>query len=305
MVSLKTEQAAGEDNEKMAGLVDNALGFELRDYRDSRTAVVHLRGQEREKLSDRTVIAAENVLSLLASYHILATFFVSGQNARRYPELIKRIAEAGHEIASAGMDDTPMIRQSAEDFQKQLRQSKIMLEDLTSQQIVGFRAPHFTIIRETLWALDIIARLGFEYDSSIFPIRHEYFGIPDAPRHMHELKGLEGASLVELPPLTAMLAGQRLPVGGSPYLRFTPAAVVRMLINHQNRQGRAALLNFETWEFDPAGSRLEVPRPGRWAQNYNLGRTNVKLVALVERVRFCPLKRVVASFQVDSQDKNP
>ena len=159
------------------------------------------------------LFAAENVLALLANYHISVTFFVSGQNARRYPELIKRIAEAGHEIASAGMDDTPMIRQSAEDFQKQLRQSKIILEDLTSQQIVGFRAPHFTIIRETLWALDIIARLGFEYDSSIFPIRHEYFGIPDAPRHMHELKGLEGASLVELPPLTAMLAGQR-PAGG-------------------------------------------------------------------------------------------
>jgi polysaccharide deacetylase family protein (PEP-CTERM system associated) len=273
----------------------NALSFNLEDYADSPHARGHVPEALRRAAEPRLSGAVAEVLRRLERQRTHATFFVRGDQALQHPALVRGIAAAGHEVAAQLMTAARLADLSPEEFGRQLQQCKTLLEDVAGQRIVGFRAPDFSLTRETLWALDEVVRRGFEYDSSIFPVHHETFGIPDAPPHLHQAAALEGARIVEFPPLTVGPRRHRLPLGGSPYLRFVPAPWVAQFIRRRNRAAQPALLCFHTWEFDGAQPRLPLPPRPRALQYHNLSRTAHKLEYLLKRLAFAPLREVIAA----------
>ena len=231
----------------------------------------------RVRLAARAGVGVEKVLEELERAGARATFFVTGRLGQEQPEVVRRIAEAGHEVGAQTLTPGALVEVSPENFQKQLQQTKAILEDVAGARVTGFRAPDFSMVRETLWALEVVIRLGFEYDSSIMPVHHEDFGVPEARPRVHWARSLEGQTIAEAPPLTVGRKEHRIPLGACPYLRFWPAGLVRQVIRRENRRGEAAVLSFNTWEFDPGQERLEMPLGARVVQYYNLSRTKHKL----------------------------
>ena len=225
-------------------------------------------------------------LELLAAYDTTATFFVLGWVAEHEAGVVRRIADAGHEIASHGMTHRMLGELTAEQFRSELRDSRRLLEDLSGRAVVGFRAPTFSITNRALWALDVLAEEGFAYDSSIFPVRHDRYGIAGAPRWPHQAIGPAGGSILELPPLTARTLGLTVPVGGGGYLRLLPSWTVTRAIRRAEHAGWPAMLYLHPWELDPDQPVLPMGRLSRFRHRVNLRRTAAKLTGLLSRFRF-------------------
>jgi len=282
--------------------VANAISCDLEDY----FQVESLRGvvpRERwESMPPRLERNTERVLALLDEAGVRATFFVLGWCAERFPGLVKRIAEAGHEIASHGHSHQMITEQSPEEFRADVRRAKALLEDLSGQPVLGYRAPTFSITERTLWAVDILAEEGYAYDSSIFPIRHDRYGIPSAPRHLHIRQGRDGASLVEFPPTTVRVLGCNLPVAGGGYLRLLPVGLVVWALRSVNRRGWPAIVYFHPWELDAEQPRLPVRGLSRFRHYVNLHRTAAKLRFVLARLPFTTAGAVVDQWR-RAQDK--
>jgi len=245
---------------------------------------------------------AGRVLDLFDRAGVRGTFFVLGWWAERLAGLVKRIAGAGHEIASHGYAHRMITEQSPEEFRADVRRAKALLEDLVGQAVAGYRAPTFSITERTLWAVDILAEEGYGYDSSIFPIRHDRYGIPSAPRHIHLRHGRNGATLVEFPPTTLRMLGCNLPVAGGGYLRLLPARLVHRALRAVNRRGWPAIVYFHPWELDPEQPRLAVKGFSRFRHYVNLHRTAAKLRFLLSRLQFTTAGDVVEAWRA-SQNK--
>ncbi|MFL5245607.1 MAG: polysaccharide deacetylase family protein [Gemmataceae bacterium] len=183
---------------------------------------------------DRVNSTTRWLIDFLAERNIKATFFVVGQIAKDNPNLVRAISSAGHEVASHSWDHQRIHRHTPASFREDLRLSKEALEQATGQQVVGYRAPTFSIMRETAWALDILAESGFAYDSSIYPVRHDRYGIPTAPRTPFWAKG-ERHEILEMPPLTWRLLGMNLPVAGGGYFRLLPLWTMRQGIRQMHK----------------------------------------------------------------------
>jgi polysaccharide deacetylase family protein (PEP-CTERM system associated) len=201
------------------------------------------------------------------------TFFILGHVAKRHPKLIKRIADAGHEIASHGSMHDRLHRLTPETFREDLNASKSLLEDQTGQPVIGYRAPTFSVVPETAWAIDILIESGFQYDASIFPVRHSWYGVPTAPDRPFFVKAPNGGELLEVPPLTwspkglfkplANSRGGKLPVAGGGYFRLQPLWFMKQGLNQAAQQNRPAILYFHPWEFDPDMPKLPLSFKGR------------------------------------------
>ena len=270
------------------------LSFDVEEYFQVQAAAEG--GVCVEDWPDHTCRLAEpidRILALLTEHETTATFFVLGWVARNEPEVVRQIAAAGHEIASHGMNHRMLGEMTPEEFRADLTDSRKLLEDLSGQGIIGYRAPTFSITRETAWALDVLAAEGFGYDSSIFPVRHDRDGIPGAPRWMHRAKGPGGGEVVEIPPLTARWLGMNVPVGGGGYLRLLPRGMVRRAIGHADRAGRAAMIYLHPWEFDPDQPVLTMSRMNRFRHRVNLSRTEAKLRGLLGRFEFTSAQEAV------------
>jgi polysaccharide deacetylase family protein (PEP-CTERM system associated) len=216
-----------------------------------------------------------------------ATFFVVGAVARSHPALVRAIHAAGHEVASHSFDHRRVHRFTPATFRDDLLASKDALEQATGAPVVGFRAPTFSVVRQTAWAIDVLAEAGFRYDSSVFPVRHDRYGVPDAPRGPFLAVG-DRAELVELPPATLRLGGLNLPVGGGGYFRLFPLGVLTAGVRQLTR-GRApavATLYFHPWEFDPDQPRLPLSRLSRWRTYVGTRRTFGRLDRLLARYHF-------------------
>lgn len=229
------------------------------------------------------------LLDLLAEAEVRATFYIVGAIARSHPRLVRRIAAAGHEIGSHSWEHHRVVGFTPEAFRRDLRQSKDALEQVSGTAVVGFRAPTFSILRSTAWAIDILAEEGFFYDSSIYPVWHDRYGIPDAPRGPFWVHG-EHARLLELPPATWRVAGLQLPVGGGGYFRLFPLAVIEAGIRQMRRavSPPVIMLYFHPWEFDAEQPRLPLGRLARWRTYVGTGKTTTRLRQLLQRsYRFC------------------
>ncbi len=234
------------------------------------------------------------LLDMLAESGVRGTFFVLGWIAERHPALIRRIAAAGHEIACHGYSHQLVYSQSADEFREETTRSKRTLEDLTGQSVLGYRAASFSITRQSLWALDVLIDLGFQYDSSIFPIRHDRYGIPGADPHPAVLAAPSGRTLIEFPMSAARFAGVAVPVSGGGYFRLLPYAVTRAGLRQINgRFGRPFTFYLHPWEIDPGQPRVPVGWLSRFRHYTNLDRCESRLRRLLREFRFGAMHEVL------------
>jgi polysaccharide deacetylase family protein (PEP-CTERM system associated) len=232
------------------------------------------------------------LLDLLAETGARATFFVLGYAAEQHPGLIREIEAAGHEIGTHGYSHSLVYQQTPEQFREELKRSIRILEDLTGGSVLGHRAPFFSVIRRSLWALDIVSELGLRYDSSIFPVRNYRYGIECAPRWPYEMVTRWG-KLLEFPISTWKVCRQNLPVAGGAYFRAYPYALTRSAFRAINRHGYPAVFYLHPWEIDPDHPRIPLPRRVAATHYFNLKTTEGRLRQLLRDFRFAPMKEVL------------
>ncbi|QPI53171.1 DUF3473 domain-containing protein [Massilia antarctica] len=198
----------------------------------------------------------ERILAILADGGVHATFFTLGWIAERYPDMVRRIVAGGHELASHGYGHLRASDQTRAEFADDVGRSKALLEDIGGQAVLGYRAPSFSIGTANLWALDVLHDAGYRYSSSIYPIAHDHYGMPDAPRFAFYPNGPDG--LLEVPITTAMLGQRKLPAGGGGYFRLLPYSLSRWMMRRVNSDdGQPAIFYFHPWELDPGQPRPE------------------------------------------------
>lgn len=239
-------------------------------------------------LTDHFIRNTHRLLQSLADHDAKATFFVLGLCAEKSPELIREILAGGHEIQSHGFGHRLISTQTPEQFRQDVLRSKCLIEDLICAPITGYRAPGFSITRETLWALDILNECGFTYDSSIFPIRMRRYGITGVPAHAFRV-ALEHGSILELPVATTKVCGMRLPTGGGGYFRFWPYGLLKRAALQANRAGHPAIFYMHPYELNPNELQsLPIRIPWRTRIHQGLGRTAfvVRLTRLLKEFRF-------------------
>lgn len=247
-------------------------------------------------MTSRVETSTERILDLLDEAGVSATFFVLGWLAEHRRQLVRRIAERGHEIGCHGYSHRLVYEQRAEEFVDEVRRSKQLLEQISGQEVRGHRAASFSITRQSLWALDALVDAGFAYDSSLFPVRHDRYGIPGAPRGIYRLETPSGRSLLEISPSTLQLGRFALPIGGGGYLRLYPYALTRWALRRLNRaEGMPAVVYLHPWEADPAQPRIRAPWKSRLRHYSGLRTTLPKLRRLLRDFAFGPAGQVVGT----------
>jgi len=276
-------------------IVPNALTVDVEDYFHVSALAPSIHRDTWGSREPRVAANTHRLLELFEQAGVRATFFVLGWVAERHPQLVKDIAAAGHEVACHGFSHRLVYDQSPGEFREETLRSKRLLEDSIGASVHGYRAASYSITRRSLWALDILAEAGFAYDSSIFPVRHDRYGIPDAERKPHRMKTPGGASIVEWPLAAAPVLGMRLPVAGGGYFRLLPYAVSRWgLASINRREGQPFIFYLHPWEIDPHQPRV----PARWLSRFrhytNLHKCEARLRRLLGEFRFGPARDSLA-----------
>jgi polysaccharide deacetylase family protein (PEP-CTERM system associated) len=235
----------------------------------------------------RVVDNTRKLLDLFQRFDVRGTFFVLGWVAERYPQLVRDIAARGHEIACHGLSHRLVYEQSPAEFHAETRHAKHLIEDIAGCSVLGYRAASYSIVRESLWALDVLVELGFSYDSSIFPVRHDRYGIPNAERVPHRMPTPGGASIVEWPLATAHVFGCRLPVAGGGYFRLLPYWLTRWGLSSINRnESQPFIFYLHPWEIDPGQPRVAASLLSRFRHYTNLDKCASRLQRLLGDFRF-------------------
>ncbi|HAT32736.1 MAG TPA: polysaccharide deacetylase family protein [Janthinobacterium sp.] len=272
--------------------IRNALTIDVEDYFQVSAFACHIARADWPLIECRVERNIERILALLAAAGIHATFFTLGWIAERYPAMVRRIVENGHELASHGYGHQRVSSQSMAEFARDVTFSKELLEQISGCEVLGYRAPSFSIGAANLWALDTLLAAGYRYSSSIYPIRHDHYGMPDAPRFASYPNGARG--VLELPISTVRLWRRNLPAGGGGYFRLLPYAVSRWFLRRINsHDGQAGIFYFHPWEIDPG-----QPRPAglgartRFRHYLNLQRMEGRLGALTRDFRWGRMDRI-------------
>lgn len=280
-----------EGKEKEAML--NALTIDVEDYYQVSGFESHIRFEQWSNYESRVMGNTWRILELLHFHQVKATFFVLGWIAERYPQMVLAIHKEGHEIASHGYRHRLLYNLSQEEFRQDTGRSKGILEDLCGAPVIGYRAPSYSIIQKTLWAVEILHELGFRYDSSVFPIHHDRYGIPDASRFAYYHFLSEGRKLLEFPLSTVRLLGRNVPVAGGGYLRLFPYRFIQWGIGRINeRENAPAIVYLHPWEIDPSQPRINGARLSRFRHYLNLDKTESRFRQLLRDFRFAPLQRL-------------
>lgn len=236
----------------------------------------------------------DRLLELLDRFDAYGTFFTLGWVAERHPALVRRVAAAGHEIASHSWWHRRVNTLTAAEFREEIKSSKQLLEEVSGKPVVGFRAPSFSIVPGTEWAFDLLLEEGYTYDSSLFPIRRPGYGYPSAPPHPHQILRAAG-SLLELPPATTGFFGVRLPAAGGGYLRQFPLLLIQRAFREHARAGHPGMFYIHPWEIDPDQPRLPVGWTTRVRHYRGLDRTLPRLERLLTEFRFTSVERWLAA----------
>ena len=272
----------------------NALTIDVEDYYQVSAFESIVPLADWERYESRVEKNTHRILDLLDAHTTTATFFVLGWVAERHPRLIRTLVARGHEVASHGYAHRRVYTQTPEQFRTETRRSKCLLEDTLGQPIRGYRAASYSITRHSLWALDVLREEGFVYDSSIFPIRHDLYGIPSHPRFCHMIPGQSDAPLVEFPLSTLRLGGTNFPIAGGGYLRLFPYAYTRWGIGYLNRrEGQPAVVYLHPWELDPEQPRLPAGKLSRFRHYTNLHRMEERFVRLLQDFSFGTVSEVL------------
>lgn len=231
-------------------MIRNALTIDVEDYFQVSAFDPYIPRNDWDSIPCRVERNIDRILSLLEKKGINATFFTLGWIAKRYPSMVRRIVENGHELASHGCDHDRVTELRSDEFYKDIADSKKILEDISGFPVIGYRAPSFSINKQNYWALNLLEEAGYLYSSSIYPVHHDHYGIPDAPRFAFYPNPT--GKLLEVPITTVNLLGRNIPVGGGGYFRLWPYAVSRWFIQRVNEKDqRSAVFYFHPWEIDP------------------------------------------------------
>ena len=263
----------------------HCLSFDVEEHFQVSAFWSEARRQQWSTLESRVQKNTETILGLLAKQRMRATFFVLGWVAERCPGIVRSIAEQGHEVASHGYGHELITGQNPEVFRKDVRKARQILEDIIGKRVYGYRAPSFSITKNTKWAVSVLIEEGYLYDSSIFPVVHDRYGMPDATPTIHLLRTEQG-SIWEVPPSTVKLFGMRLPVAGGGYFRLYPYTVLRTLLKRIEKSGHPLVMYLHPWELDPKQPKMEGTRLSKFRHYLNLHKTEHRLSSLLEDFRF-------------------
>lgn len=279
-------------NENTAVRRTHCLSFDIEEHFQVAAFDSPARRRQWQSLESRVERNTERILECLDDHHVKATMFVLGWVAERYPQLIRRMVKAGHEIASHGYGHDLVTVLTRDQFREDVKRAKAILEDITGLPVLGYRAPTFTITQETLWALPILLEEGYAYDSSIFPVYHDQYGIPGANPSPHLLSTHSG-TLWEVPPSTCKIAWTRVPVAGGGYFRFFPLWLLLQLMRKVEREGESLVFYLHPWEFDHEQPRMSGPLRSRLRHYFNLNKTEKRFRRLIQEFPFAPIRESI------------
>ena len=273
-----------------AGETVNALTIDVEDYFQVSAFAPFIERAAWDGIPCRAEANVERILAMLAEHGAKATFFTLGWIAERHPAIVRAIVDAGHELASHGYGHQRASDQSRAEFTADIVRAKQLLEDIGGVAVRGYRAPSFSINQDNLWALDCIREAGYRYSSSIYPVRHDHYGMPDAPRFAYASL----PDLVEVPVTTVELFNRNWPAGGGGYFRLLPYALSRWLLQRVNRvDGEPCMFYFHPWEIDPSQPRVDgIDAKTRFRHYVNLGRMQDRLGQLLDDFRWDRVDRV-------------
>lgn len=274
-------------------LLPNALTVDVEDYFQVSSFEPYI-GQARwDDYSSRVVPNTQRILRLFEAQQVRATFFVLGWVAQRFPDLVRQIVDQGHELGCHSYAHRLIYQMTPDQFRADLVLARDLLQQAAGTPVLSFRAPSFSITRQSLWALDILAEEGFRYDSSIFPVYHDRYGIPDALPGIHRIRTPAG-TLWEFPPTVVRLGPVNLPVSGGGYFRLYPVGWTIRLLRRVVRQGRPFVFYVHPWEVDPDQPRLKLAsRLSRFRHYVNLASTQRKLQRLLGQFDFAPMGEIM------------
>ena len=271
----------------------NALSIDVEDYFHVSAFELAIHRNNWEDYSGRVAQNTERILKILGENGIYATFFILGWVGRRYPKIVKTIKSLGHEIATHGYNHELITKQTPGLFKKDLKESIDVLQDITGDKILGYRAPSFSVTPKTLWSIDIMIELGLKYDSSVFPIMHDYGGYPGAPLIPYKIKN----DFWEFPLSTYKLLGVNIPVAGGGYFRLFPYGLTRYLLKEKNKQGLPFIFYIHPWELDNGQPRIkEASFISRFRQYQNLDKAEFRFKKLCGDFKFAPVKDVLETW---------
>lgn len=275
------------------GAIVNALTIDVEDYFQVSAFAAHISRATWDSLPCRVEGNIDRILQLLSDADVRATFFTLGWVAERYPVLLRRIVDEGHELASHGYEHQRASDQGYGHFLADIRLAKAVLEDLTGERVKGYRAPSFSIGPANPWAFDCIVEAGYRYSSSVYPIRHDHYGAPDSPRFAHEIR----PGLLEVPVTTTRMLSTNWPAGGGGYFRLLPYSVSRWSLRRVNGvDGQPAMFYFHPWELDPEQPRVEGPgAKARFRHYLNLKKMDPRLRRLLADFRWDRVDRIFLS----------
>ncbi|MBS3996053.1 MAG: DUF3473 domain-containing protein [Hydrogenophaga sp.] len=270
--------------------ITNALTIDVEDYFQVSAFAAHIDRADWDTTECRVERNVHRLLDMLAGKGTKATFFTLGWVAERYPALVRRIVADGHELASHGYGHERVSDLSESAFSHDIRKAKTILEDIGGVEVMGYRAPSFSIGAGNLWALDSLEAAGYRYSSSIYPVQHDHYGMPDAPRFVHQIR----QGLMEIPPTTLRLFNRNLPSSGGGYFRLLPYPLSRWMIQQVNeRDEQAAVFYCHPWEIDADQPRVKgVGFKTRFRHYVNIGRTEQRLESLLDDFRWGRMDQV-------------
>ena len=271
--------------------VTNAFTIDVEDYFQVSAFAPHISRSEWELRECRVERNVERILDMLRRRNVQATFFTLGWIAQRYPQLVRDIVAGGHELASHGWDHQRASDLTPQEFFKDISRAKALLEDLGGVPVLGYRAPSFSIGRANPWAFDELERAGYRYSSSVYPIVHDHYGMPEAPRFAFDATP---QGFIEVPPTTLRLLSRNLPSSGGGYFRLLPYGVSRWMLRHVNQTERqSAIFYFHPWEIDPDQPRVDgVSRKARFRHYLNLQRMESRLERLLADFHWGRMDRI-------------
>jgi polysaccharide deacetylase family protein (PEP-CTERM system associated) len=272
--------------------IRNALTIDVEDYFHVSAFASHVDRTDWDRLPCRVERNVDAILAMLAERGTHATYFMLGWVAERYPALVRRIVEQGHELASHGYAHRRATEQNRDEFREDVTRAKRLLEDISGVAVQGYRAPSFSIGEGNLWALGCLSEAGYQYSSSIYPVRHDHYGMPDAPRF--SFRPDAGRGLLELPMTTVRYFNHNLPAAGGGYFRLLPYWVSRAWLRRVNEvDGKPCIFYFHPWEIDPDQPRFRNARPlARFRHYLNLDRTEARLRRLLADFAWGPIAHV-------------
>ncbi|MCK9606001.1 MAG: DUF3473 domain-containing protein [Methylomonas sp.] len=276
-------------------LITNAMTVDVEDYFQVSAFENHIEKSQWDILQHRVVDNTERILDLFARHEVRATFFTLGWIAERYPELVRRIVAEGHELASHGYEHIRVTEQSPAQFRADIRKTKKLLEDVSGQTVVGYRAASYSIGAKNLWALEVLEEEGHLYSSSIYPVKHDLYGMPSAPRFAFRPDNTQ--QLIELPITTLKVMGKNIPCGGGGFFRLYPYLFSKAAYQYLNSvEKQAGIFYFHPWEIDPQQPRQQnLPFKSRFRHYLNLSRVENRLNNLLNDFAWDTMQNVFLS----------